>query len=95
MDYLLKYIHAARANNTIAKIQRDESVIPVFLAMSHPIRLSSLIFTRELLGKCLRPRCYLQLSLIISRLVTSRSPYLSLLDAFSTCPSFFSSAFDS
>ena len=31
----LKYIHAARASKTTAKIQRDESLIPVFLAMAH------------------------------------------------------------
>src|SRR4029077_19392594 len=37
----------------------------------------------------------LQVALTIFRLLTSRSPYSSLLDAFSTCPSFFSSAFDS
>src|ERR1035437_3516469 len=32
----------------------------------------------------------LQVSLTILRVVTRRSPYSSLLDAFSTCPSFFS-----
>ena len=31
--YLLKYIHAASANKTIVTIQRDEPLIPVFLAM--------------------------------------------------------------
>ena len=31
--YLLKYIHAVSANKTIATIQRDESLISVFLAM--------------------------------------------------------------
>jgi hypothetical protein len=35
----------------------------------------------------------LQVSLTIFKLVTLRSAYSSLLDAFSTCPSFFSSAF--
>ena len=29
----LKYIQAATASKTIAKIQRDESLIPVFLAI--------------------------------------------------------------
>jgi hypothetical protein len=29
----LKYIHAATATKTTAKIQRDESLIPVFLAI--------------------------------------------------------------
>jgi hypothetical protein len=31
--YLLKYIHAVSANKTIVTIQRDEPLIPVFLAM--------------------------------------------------------------
>ena len=38
-------------------------------------------------------RYLLQVSLTIFRLVTLRSAYSSLLDAFSTCPSFFSSGF--
>jgi len=38
-------------------------------------------------------RYLLQVSLIIFRSVTFRSAYSALLDAFSTCPSFFSSAF--
>jgi hypothetical protein len=33
MAYFLKYIHTASANKTIVAIQRDESLIPVFLAM--------------------------------------------------------------
>ena len=33
--YLLKYIHAASANKMTVMIQRDESLIPVFLAMRH------------------------------------------------------------
>jgi hypothetical protein len=32
--YLLKYVHAASANKASATIQRDESLNPVFLAMS-------------------------------------------------------------
>jgi len=32
--YLLKYIHALITNKTIAITQRDESLIPVFLAMN-------------------------------------------------------------
>ena len=35
LAYRLKYIHAASANKTIIAIQRDESLIPVFLAMNH------------------------------------------------------------
>jgi hypothetical protein len=35
LAYRLKYIHAAIANKTIIAIQRDESLIPVFLAMNH------------------------------------------------------------
>jgi hypothetical protein len=34
LAYLLKYIHALSASKTIAKIQRDELLISVFLAMS-------------------------------------------------------------
>jgi len=34
MAYLLKYIHTASANKTMVTIQRDESLIPVFLAMN-------------------------------------------------------------
>jgi hypothetical protein len=33
-DYL-KYIHAATATKTTARIHRDESLIPVFLAMAN------------------------------------------------------------
>jgi len=33
--YRLKYIHAVSANKTTVTIQRDESLIPVFLAMGH------------------------------------------------------------
>jgi hypothetical protein len=33
--YRLKYVHAASANKTIVAIQRDESLIPVFLATNH------------------------------------------------------------
>lgn len=36
---------------------------------------------------------FVQVSLIIFTLVTLKLPIASLLDAFSTCPSFFSSAF--
>jgi len=32
--YFLKYIHAARTNKITVMIQSDESVIPVFLAMT-------------------------------------------------------------
>jgi len=43
-----------------------------------------------------RDSCYLlHVSLTIFRLATSRSAYSALLAAFSTCPSFFSSAFSS
>ena len=35
LAYRLKYVHAASANKTIVAIQRDESLIPVFLAMNH------------------------------------------------------------
>jgi hypothetical protein len=31
----LKYIHAASTNKITVMIQRDESLIPVFLAMRH------------------------------------------------------------
>jgi len=41
--YLLKYIQAVSANKTIVTIQRDESLIPVFLAMSGILSLSRLI----------------------------------------------------
>jgi len=48
--YRLKYIHAAIANKTIIAIQRDESLIPVFLAMNHILsptsRLRATIPTR-------------------------------------------------
>jgi hypothetical protein len=33
-SYLLKYVNAAIANKTIAVIQSDESLIPVFFAMT-------------------------------------------------------------
>jgi hypothetical protein len=32
-SYLLKYMKTATASRTIVRIQRDESLIPVFLAM--------------------------------------------------------------
>ncbi len=46
--YRLKYVHAAIANKTIVAIQRDQSLMPVFLAMNHilcrvlPVKISKL-----------------------------------------------------
>jgi hypothetical protein len=40
-SYRLKNIQAVSANRTIATIQRDESLIPVFLAMRHILTLIS------------------------------------------------------
>jgi hypothetical protein len=42
-SYLLKYIHAVSANRTIAMIQREESLISVFLAMSRILIPMSLL----------------------------------------------------
>jgi hypothetical protein len=33
MAYLLQYLHTSSANNTMVAVQRDESLIPVFLAI--------------------------------------------------------------
>ena len=51
--YLLKYVHAARANKRIVMTQSDELLIPVFLAM-HCI----LILTRPLRETVERSRTY-------------------------------------
>jgi len=37
--YLLKYVHAARANKIIVMIQREELLIPVFFAMARILSL--------------------------------------------------------
>ncbi len=39
--YFLRYVHAATANKAIAMIQRDQSLIPVFLAMHQSYILRS------------------------------------------------------
>lgn len=51
MAYLLKYIYTASANKTIVAIHRDESLIPVFLAMDG-ILTPSISSTRNRSGFC-------------------------------------------